>query len=467
MAWVTDYLGSSQMRSLTLKLILAFLAVGLIGTAFIALFAWSGTEREFGNLEFDRWRTGFVDQLAEFYVLNGSWLYIEEVFPMFAVGSGPGSHWGPRMGAPILLIDESGEVLFPGQGFKIGDHVSQQTVKKGIPIEVDGKVVGRVIAGRDALSVSPAGEAFLGRVNNVLILGTAGGAVVALLLGVILARTFTRPIRELTAATRAVAAGDLEQQVPIRSKDEIGELTKAFNQMNANLARARDLRRQMTADIAHELRTPLSVILSHTEAIKDGVFEASEETFQIIHDETMRLSTMVEDLRTLSLAETGELSITPRKVKPEELLRQSIAAHTPRAQQKNITLDLQLLDDTQEIEVDPDRMAQVFGNLMDNALRYTPPGGCITLSVVKSSEGIELRVRDNGSGIEPEELAHIFDRFYRVDKSRHRDEGGSGLGLAIAKSIVERHGGQIRAESRPGEGVTFIMEFPIAGSSIG
>jgi len=450
------------MRSLTLKLILAFLAVGLIGTAFIALFTWTGTEREFGQLEFDRWQSGFVDQLTDYYAVNESWTGIEEVFPMMGLGSGPKAHWGPRMGSPVLLLDDSGKVLIPGQGFEVGDQVSPQTTKMGIPIELDGKEVGRVIAGRDALLVSPAGEAFLSRVNRVLILGTVGGAIVALLLGIILARTFTGPLRELTTATRAVAAGDFEQQVPIRSRDEIGELTEAFNQMNANLVRARDLRRQMTADIAHELRTPLSVILSHTEAIKDGIFEASEETFQIIHDETIRLSTMVEDLRTLSLAETGELSITPRKVRPQELLKQTVSAHSPRAQQKKIELKLLPTEDLPEIEVDPDRMAQVFGNLMDNALRYTPPGGSITLSAIRSTGGVELCVKDDGPGIEPEELAHIFDRFYRVDKSRQRDEGGSGLGLAIAKSIVEQHQGQIRVESIPGDGVMFTLEFPSA-----
>jgi two-component system sensor histidine kinase BaeS len=448
------------MRSLTLKLILAFLAVGLIGTAFIAFFTWTGTEREFGQLEFDRWQSGLVDQLTDYYAVNGSWAEIERVFPMMGIGQK--GHWGPRMRGPVLLLDDMGKVLLPGQGFEIGDQVSSQTAKVGMPIEVDGKEVGRVIAGREALLVSPAGEAFLSRVNRVLIMGTAGGAIVALLLGVILARTFTGPLRELTAATRAVAAGDLEQQVPIRSRDEIGELTEAFNQMNANLVRARDLRLQMTADIAHELRTPLSVILSHTEAIKDGIFEASEETFQIIHDETMRLSTMVEDLRTLSLAETGELSMTPRKIAPQELLTQSLNAHAPRAKQKGIKLELQPLEELPEIEVDPDRMAQVFGNLMDNALRYTPPGGRITLSAKRSTGGVELCVKDEGPGIEPEELAHIFDRFYRVDKSRQRDKGGSGLGLAIAKSIVEQHQGQIWAESIPGDGVMFIIQFPSA-----
>jgi two-component system sensor histidine kinase BaeS len=284
---------------------------------------------------------------------------------------------------------------------------------------------------------------------------------VALLLGIVLARNLTKPLRELTSATRAVAVGDLDQQVPVRSKDELGQLAEAFNQMNANLARSRDLRRQMTADIAHELRTPLSVILAHAEGIKDGVLPASEDTLQVIHDETMRLSTIVEDLRTLSLAETGELGLTPRMVSPGELLKQVATAQSPRAKQREIKIDFDFESGLPEIEVDPDRIAQVLGNLMDNALRYTPNGGQITLSAGRTSNGVQLRVQDNGPGIEAEELSHIFNRFYRADKSRQRDDGGSGLGLAIAKSIVERHKGQIWAESKPGEGMTLVVEFPL------
>jgi len=450
------------MRSITIKLLLAFLAVGLIGTLFIAIFAWSGTEREFGNLEFERWQEALLEELSEYYAFTGSWEGIAEAVIGFSPGGGPGMRGSPRMAGPVILLNENGEVLIPGQGFNVGDKIHQQTFNKAIPIEVNGEEVGRLIAGREALAVSPAGEEFLGRVNQLLLLGILGAAVAALLLGIILARNLTKPLRELTVATRAVAAGDLEQQVPVRSRDELGQLAEAFNQMNANLARARDMRQQMTADIAHELRTPLSVILAHTEGIADGVLPSSEETFQVIHDETMRLSTMVEDLRTLSLAETGELGLTPRLVKPGELLKQAIAAHTPRARQRDVSLDIDIESGLPEIEVDPDRMAQVLGNLMDNALRYTPVGGQIRLSARSISNGVELSVQDNGPGVEEEELSHIFNRFYRADKSRHRDDGGSGLGLAIAKSIVERHGGQIRASSRPGEGMSFIIEFPMA-----
>ena len=450
------------MRSITIKLLLAFLAVGLIGTLFIAIFAWSGTEREFGNLEFERWQEALVDELSEYYASTGSWEGISDISIGFNPGGGPGMRGSPRMAGPVILLNKNGEVLIPGQGFNVGDKIHQQTFNKAIPIEVNGEEVGRLIAGREALAVSPAGEEFLGRVNQLLVFGILGAAVAALLLGIILARNLTKPLRELTVATRAVAAGDLEQQVPVRSRDELGQLAEAFNQMNANLARARDMRQQMTADIAHELRTPLSVILAHTEGIADGVLPSSEDTFQVIHDETMRLSTMVEDLRTLSLAETGELGLTPRLVNPVELLKQAIAAHTPRARQRDVSLDLDFESGLPEIEVDPDRIAQVLGNLMDNALRYTPVGGQIGLSARSISNGVELSVQDNGPGVEEEELSHIFNRFYRADKSRHRDDGGSGLGLAIAKSIVERHGGQIRAKSRPGEGMTFIIEFPLA-----
>jgi two-component system sensor histidine kinase BaeS len=449
-------------RSITIKLLLAFLAVGLIGTVIIALIAWSGTEREFGNLEFQRWQEALSELMAEYYSSSGSWEGISEAVVRFDPGMGPGGRGFPRMVEPIILLDETGKVITSGQGFTVGETVRQQTFNMAIPIMVEGEEVGRFIAGRDALAVSTSGEEFLDRIIRVLLLGVLGAAVVAALLGLILARNLTKPLRELTAATQAVAAGDLEQQVPVRSKDELGQLAKAFNQMNANLARSRDLRRQMTADIAHELRTPLSVILAHTEGIEDGVLPPSQETFQIIHDETMRLSTMVEDLRTLSLAEAGELGLTPQIISPGEIIKQVVASHNPRAKQREITLEVDIEAGLPEIDVDPDRMAQVLGNLLDNAFRYTPNGGHIKLSAERTSGGVQLRIQDNGPGVEAEELSQIFNRFYRADKSRQRDDGGSGLGLAIAKSIVERHKGQIWAESKLGEGMTLVIEFPLA-----
>jgi signal transduction histidine kinase len=228
--------------------------------------------------------------------------------------------------------------------------------------------------------------------------------------------------------------------------------------MNSNLARARDLRRQMTADIAHELRTPLSVILGHTEAIKDNVMPPSQEAFDVIRDETMRLSSMVEDLRTLSLAEAGELSFEPRSYSIVRLLDDIATAYGPRAKAKSIEVMVTTAVSKEDAILDPDRMTQVLRNLMENALRFTPEGGRITLSAENiSGNRLEIRVKDTGPGVEPEKLEFLFDRFYRGDESRQREEGSSGLGLAIAKSIVEGHGGTIRAESAPGQGMTFVV----------
>jgi two-component system sensor histidine kinase BaeS len=284
---------------------------------------------------------------------------------------------------------------------------------------------------------------------------------VALLLGIFLSRTISRPIRELTRATHAVSEGDLSQQVPVRSKDEIGELSRAFNKMSAELSRSVDARKQMTADIAHELRTPLSLILGHAEAVHDGVLPPSPENFEIIREEATRLEHLVDDLRILSLADAGELSLTPQTISPERLLQEVATLYRFQVQTKDLTLDLDIIPPLADLEVDPGRMTQVITNILDNALRHTPAGGRVTLAARGTLGGVELSVRDTGPGLPADDLPRIFDRFYRADESRQRGDGGSGLGLAIARSIVLAHGGQIRAESEPGQGLAVIITLPV------
>jgi signal transduction histidine kinase len=220
------------------------------------------------------------------------------------------------------------------------------------------------------------------------------------------------------------------------------------------------MRRQMTADIAHELRTPTTLILGHVDAIDDGILPPSSETFDIIREEAGRLGRLIEDLATLSRVETGELSLVRRLVAPGALLAQAVAAHRPLAEKKQISLNVDIEPDLPALPVDPDRMAQVLGNLLNNALRHTPQAGRITLQARRHESGVELLVQDTGPGIAPEDLPRVFERFYRTDKSRQRETGGAGLGLAIARSIVELHGGQIWAESTLGEGTTFLIRLP-------
>jgi two-component system sensor histidine kinase BaeS len=247
----------------------------------------------------------------------------------------------------------------------------------------------------------------------------------------------------------------------VRSQDELGELATSFNLMSAELERSNELRQRVTADIAHDLRTPLSIILGHTEALNEGVLPPTEEALYIIHDEARRLNRLVDDLRTLTLAEAGEMQLTRRLVEPRALLERTALAHTPGAGQAEIDLRMEADSDLPEVEVDPDRMAQVLDNLLDNALRYTPAGGHISLSAHSLPGNIRIVVQDSGPGVAPEELSRIFERFYRTNKSRGRGEGGSGLGLAIARSIVTAHGGRISAESEPGQGLSFIIDLPV------
>jgi signal transduction histidine kinase len=234
--------------------------------------------------------------------------------------------------------------------------------------------------------------------------------------------------------------------------------------MSSELSRSVNTRKQMTADIAHELRTPLSLILGHAEAVHDGVLPPSRENFEIIREEAERLEHLVNDLRILSLADAGELSINPQTVEPDRLLQEIAAIYQYQTQRKNITLDLDIASPLSNIEVDPGRMTQVLTNILDNALHHTPEGGRIVLSAKDANDHqVELAIQDSGSGLKAEDIDRIFDRFYRTDSSRQRDgdfPGGSGLGLAIARSIVQAHGGQLSAESEEGKGLKVIVRLP-------
>jgi signal transduction histidine kinase len=304
-------------------------------------------------------------------------------------------------------------------------------------------------------------DAFLARVNQAIAFGALGATVIALALGGLLARAISRPVQELTDATQRVADGELGHQVPVRTKDELGDLAVSFNRMSADLATSNQLRRQMTADVAHELRTPLSVILGYTEALSDGKLQGKPAIYDAMYGEARLLSHLVDDLRTLSLADAGELTLNRGLVAPAECLERVAASHAELAAQRGIRLDVQLAPNLPLIDLDRERIAQVLANLVSNALRYTPEGGVITLSAQTSGDCVLLRVSDTGPGIEPQHLPFVFKRFYRADDARPAN-GESGLGLAIARSLVEAHGGTVQVDSVSGQGATFTVALPAA-----
>ncbi len=447
------------MRSITLKMVLAFLGLGLVSIVIIVLLARWNTGTEFSRFVVDRRGADLVDSLSNYYQANGSW---QAVGNTIAMGNNPPRQVNGSPSEPFFtLVAENGQVVFAGPGYRIGEQVPPRELERGLPIEVDGKTVGTLVMGRIPLERNPREEEFLRRTNLMLVYSALGASIVALLLGIFLSRTLTRPIRELTEATHAVAEGKLGQQVSVRSKDELGGLAASFNKMSADLARSTETRKQMTADIAHELRTPLSLILGHAEAVHDGVLPPTRENFEIIRDEALRLEKLVEELRTLSLADAGELSINLQEVSPQKMLSDIQTTYFHIANQKNVNIQLDIPSDIPILKIDPGRMTQVLTNILDNALNHTPAGGQINLSARNAQEGVELSIQDSGPGIEAEDANRIFERFYRADSSRHRDKGGSGLGLAIAKSIVQAHNGQIWAESALGKGLTIIIKLPI------
>jgi two-component system sensor histidine kinase BaeS len=450
------------MRSLAFKLTLAFLLVGLVGAALTPAALGLVMQIRFEQFMLDSERSSFVTPLAEHYKATGGWGDVEAVLDDTPRSPPPPRSPGDRRA--LVLLDADGNVVFSRGDPHETERLLRDDQGPRVPIEVAGATVGWLLLepprARPAPG-SPEANFQLG-MSRVTMLSGMGAAALALLLGILLARTLTRPIRELTTATQAIAQGRLGEQVTVRARDELGQLATAFNHMSADLARASELRRQMTADVAHELRTPLSLILGYTESLSDGKLPASQETFDIMHDEAQHLNRLVDDLRSLSLAEAGELPLACQNVAPRSLLERVAAAHAPKAERRGIVMHVEAAPDLPEIHVDAGRMAQVLENLVSNALRYTTAGGRITLSADVQDKKVRLRVADTGSGIAPDDLPCVFDRFYRSDKSRQRTESESGLGLAIAKSLVEAHGGSISVESRLGEGTTFTVALPPA-----
>ncbi len=362
----------------------------------------------------------------------------------------------------VAVIDLNGRVLYPSRTIPLGRTVPPRLIRQGIPLEVDGQVVGTLITPTTRLAaLNQVAARFSRQINLALVWGGLIALAISVGLGFFLSRRLTSQLARLTSAIQSVADGQLSSKVPVESGDEVGQLTAAFNRMIAELDRSRQLRRQMTADIAHELRTPLSIILGRAETLAEGMLEPSPQVYRVIYQEARRINRLVEDLRLLSLSDTGELQLERRSASIENLLASCVDTFSEPASEKDISLIYRLDRFPPEVHLDPDRIKQVLDNLISNAIRYTPGGGAITLSAIGHQQSVEISVANTGQGISAEDLPHVFDRFYRGDRSRQREEGGSGLGLAIAKSLVQAHGGDIRVASQPGDGAVFTFWLPV------
>lgn len=462
-------------KSLSWKIALAFVLVAFITAALVAVFIRVTSVNRLTQLVLDQQRDALQTALQSYYQENGSWdglvnnwQQLQQSYGLGGLemspgGGGPGGngHMGMERRSLYGLADASGQVIISTGGtYGVGQQLSARDLKAGTAITVNGTTVGVLLSTRTLPGYNAAETLFLQRTSQALLLAMLGAVVVALVIGLVLARNLTQPLRALTRAAHKIAGGQWEQQVEVKSSDEIGELGSAFNQMSREVARVNQQRRQMTADIAHDLRTPLTVVSGYIESMRDGVLAPSPERLDLIYTEIGRLQNLVSDLRMLSQADAGELRLQPVSLEPAALLEHAAAVFKHTAGQQGVTLRVAAADNLPAFRADEARFMQVMDNLVSNALRYTPSDGTITLGAQRQASGIEFFVSDTGSGIKPDELPLIFDRFQRGDKSRHAEGSESGLGLAIVKALVEAHGGRVSADSVVGQGTTIRLWLP-------
>lgn len=283
-------------------------------------------------------------------------------------------------------------------------------------------------------------------------------AGVGLVVSYFLSGNITRPLRQLSQAAEKIRQGDLKQEVPVDTQDEVGQLAEVFNQMSAELAANESNRQELLANIAHELKTPLAVLQGHLESMLDGVEEPAPDKLFSMQEEVMRLTRLVGDLRDLSLAQVHRLELHLQPVDLDEKVERAAELLEPLLEEKRLHFVKNMAPSLPVRQLDPDRVNQILYNLITNAIRYTHPGTAILLQTEAAGKRVRLTIADEGPGIAPEDLDHIFEQFYRGDKSRNRASGGSGIGLSLAKSFVEAQGGTITARNRKEGGAEFVVE---------
>ncbi len=440
------------------RLSIAFAVIILVavGTIYFFVSQRIAIEMEYYKTISAQYRSDQIrSKLYLHYYDKGSW---EDVQPVVAALSVSGTH--------IILVGANGTVIVDSKGeLLVGTNYTDSSDSPlGLNLTLHKEFLGKVY-----ISSDPAAEPYVApflrlstSINRSLLLGGSLAIAIALILTFVLSRRMTSPIGVLAKAARRLGRGDLSQRVQLQGEGEVAALAQAFNSMAADLEHAEQLRRNMVADVAHELRTPLSNIQGYLEAIRDRVIKPDAATIRSLNEEAALLSRLVNELQELSLAEAGELKLVYQEEDIAKLVKQAVTPWQPQLAAKEISLSLDLPDNLSPVNIDWQRVNQVLHNLLENAVAYTHKGGTINVAAITQSDWVEVSVSDTGEGIPAEDLPHIFERFYRVDKSRARVTGGSGLGLTIAKRLVEAHGGTITVQSKLGKGSRFSFTLPIA-----
>lgn len=469
------------MNRLSVRIALAIALTTLLAVALVAVVVNRSAGSEFRRylaVNDTALSQRLATNLVQYYAQNGSWAGVDSLDLTSSPGQGRGRSQGTGQGRgqATLVVDAQGQVVFDSEGDREGQRLSQGDLEVALPLVLEGRTLGYLLVIHGASSELPAQEqAFLDRVNATLLLAAVVALFISTVLGLLLARTLTAPLRRLALAAQAIAGGDLSQRVPVQGAVETQVVSRSFNQMAENLEQAEQLRRNLVADVAHELRTPLTVIQGNLQALLDGVFPLERAEIAAIYDETLLLSRLVNDLGELARAEAGQLHLQVLEIELAGVVARAMAGFAPAAEAKHVDLQVDLPVSLPPVLADPDRLGQVLRNLLSNALRHTPEDGVVKLSAAlrisagppalaepgagpTASSGasqVVVKVADSGPGLAPEDLPYVFERFWRSDRARSRDKGGSGLGLAITRYLVEAMGGEIGVVSKPGQGSEF------------
>jgi signal transduction histidine kinase len=389
----------------------------------------------------------FQQILAEYYARTGSWKSLN----LLLIRN--------QARLPFFVADENGFIV-SGPDFQlIGNKLSRSELSLGSPIVVDNKTVGTLIPRAILQLRDPVEKQFLGTVSTSLWASGLIVSIIGILISFLLVRQLAGPLRRLNTAAEEIASGELATRVDVHTQDELGHLGQSFNKMAQSLQKSEQAKRQMIADVSHELRTPITSVRAGLEAMRDGLLKTTPENIAALHDKVLLTTRIVADLQQLALADAGQLSINKQHVDLKQLIEKIRATIGVEIEDRGITLQVNLPPDLPPVYADSQRIEQVILNLLSNAIRYTPSVGLITIAAVKMDNLVQVSVCDNGPGLSQEDLDHVFDRFYRANAARMRDENGgstgAGLGLAISKALIEAHGGQIWAENAASGGACF------------
>lgn len=404
----------------------------------------------------------YAELLGEYYRESGGFQGVEMILGMPRGGMGRGPMMRGMGGVSFYLCDTAGRVLWHPLAREIGERISLEKEKIKYPVYSQGETIAYLLPlGNNSWGSRTLEAQFTSSVLQSLVMGTALSIFIGVLLGLGLSRALLAPLKNLVGAAREFSQGNLSHRLEIKGNPDFGEVFAAFNNMAEKLSRQEKLRRELVADVAHELRTPLTILSGHLESMQEGIEEITPENLTSLHDEVLRLRGLVDDLQHLSLAEAKELPLAKQEADMAGFIRETFSLFEAEAKEKEVGMILRG-EDPAYISMDKGRMRQVFINLFSNALRYVPRGGLILADLQFQENFLLVKIADNGSGIKPEDLPYVFDRFYKGDKSRTRTSGGTGLGLAIAKGFVEAHGGSISVESVQGQGTVFTIRLPVA-----